>query len=197
VERAEPLTEVVQNRTTVNWWKRMHEYKAPLNGLMLFGDAVCGYNPSYGQGMTASALAAQALGKALNAHEGPIDRHFLLRYYKAQAEFLEEGWVLSTTMDFRWPKTEGKRPLFYPVTRWVARLMEQIVIHDPNMVRTVIPLADFGAKRWSIVTPGFVARLLRGLVRHLVNRPTLAADVDLFTPDAESTRASSASVAAE
>ena len=121
---------------------------------------------------------------ALQKHAGAIDRHFLRRYYKAQAEFLEEGWVLSTTMDFRWPKTEGKRPPFYEVTRFVARLMEQIIIHDRNMVRTVIPLADFGAKRRSIVTPSFVARFMWGLLRHIVKRPQLKAEIDLFTPDA-------------
>lgn len=197
LSRAEPLTDVVQNRTTVNWWKLMHRYEGKLNGLMLFGDAVCGYNPSYGQGMTASALAAQALSAALEKHSGAIDRHFLRRYYKAQAEFLEEGWALSTTMDFRWPKTEGKRPPFYEVTRIVARLMEQIIIHDRNMVRTVIPLADFGAKRWSIVTPSFVARFMWGLLRHFLKRPRLQSEVDLFTPDAVPPASSSESVAAE
>jgi len=197
LSRAEPLTEVVQNRTTVNWWKLMHRYEGKLNGLILFGDAVCGYNPSYGQGMTASALAAQSLSESLHKHAGAVDRHFLRRYYEAQAEFLEEGWALSTTMDFRWPKTEGKRPAFYPITRFIARLMEQIVIHDRHMVRTVIPLADFGAKRWSIVTPSFVARLTWGLIRHLVKRPRLATDIDLFTPDAAERPTPSQSVAAE
>jgi 2-polyprenyl-6-methoxyphenol hydroxylase-like FAD-dependent oxidoreductase len=197
IAHAEPLSDVVQNRTTVNWWKLMHRYEGKLNGLILFGDAVCGYNPSYGQGMTASALAARSLTHALEKHTGAIDRHFLRRYYKAQAEFLEEGWVLSTTMDFRWPKTEGKRPPFYGLTRFVARLMEQIVIHDRAMVRTVIPLADFGAKRWSIVTPTFVARFLVGLVRHFVRRPRLKSEIDLFTPDAATAQNARESVAAE
>ncbi len=195
--RAEPLTEVVQNRTTVNWWKLMHRYDAPLNGLILFGDAVCGFNPSYGQGMTASALAAQSLSATLADYKGRIDRRFLRGYYRSQAEFLEEGWVLSTTMDFRWPKTEGKRPAFYGVTRFVARLMEQIVIHDQDMVRTLVPLADFGAKRWSIVTPSFVMRFLWGLGRHVFARPRLSADVDLFTPDASRAASEREPVAAE
>ncbi len=197
LSRAKPLTDIVQNRTTVNWWKQMHRYPGKLNGLLLFGDAVCGYNPSYGQGMTASALASQSLSKSLQEHRGPVDRHFLRRYYKAQAEFLEEGWALSTTMDLRWPKAEGKRPLFYGVTRFVTRLMEQVVIHDRNMVRVVIPLADFGAKRWSIVTPSFVARFMWGLLRHIVRRPRLATEIDLYTHDTVSAPSEDESVAAE
>jgi 2-polyprenyl-6-methoxyphenol hydroxylase-like FAD-dependent oxidoreductase len=182
LSRAEPLTEVVQNRTTVNWWKLMHRYDAPLNGLLLFGDAVCGFNPSYGQGMTASALAGQSLGALLAQDAGAIDRRFLSRYYRSQADFLAEGWALSTTMDFRWPKTEGKRPLLYGVTRWATKLLEQIAIHDVHMVRRLLPLADFGAKRWSVLTPDFLARCLVGLARHLVARPTLPASIDLFQP---------------
>jgi hypothetical protein len=106
----------------------------------------------------------------------------LRQYYKSQAVFLEEGWALSTTMDFRWPNTEGKRPPFYGLTLWTTNLMEKIAIHDPQMVRRLIPLADFGAKRWSVVTPGFVARAFRGLLRHIFARPALAAEIDLFEP---------------
>jgi hypothetical protein len=75
--------------------------------------------------------------------------------------------------------------------------MEQIIIHDRNMVRTVIPLADFGAKRWSIVTPSFVARFMWGLLRHFVKRPRLKSEVDLFTPDTVSPATAGESVAAE
>ena len=178
--RAEPLSDVVQSRTTVNWWKRMHEYEASLHGLLLFGDAVCGFNPSYGQGITASALAARALADALRGHEGPIDRRFLRRHYQAQAAFLRDGWALSTAMDFRWPAAEGVRPLLYPLTRSAARLLEQVVVHDPDLLRAMIPLADFGANPWSIVTPDLLYRLTRGVVKHVVAPAKLEATIDLL-----------------
>lgn len=183
LQRAEPLGEVVQSRTTVNWWKRMHEYDAPLNGLLLFGDAVCGFNPSYGQGITASALAARVLAEALRSHVGPIDRGFLQRHYQAQAAFLRDGWALSTAMDFRWPAAEGRRPLLYPLTRALARLLEQIVVHDPELMRAVVPLADFGASPWSIVTPAFLRRLMTGAAKHVMAAPHLEQEIDLGISD--------------
>ena len=70
---AEPLTEVIQSRSTHNVWRKMHRYRGPLSGLLLVADAVCGYNPSYGQGMTAAALTAKCLHEALASHEGPLD----------------------------------------------------------------------------------------------------------------------------
>jgi 2-polyprenyl-6-methoxyphenol hydroxylase-like FAD-dependent oxidoreductase len=183
LQRAEPLSEIVQSRTTVNWWKLMHEYDAPLHGLLLFGDAVCGYNPSYGQGITASALAAQTLRRMARACQGPFDRAFLQDYYAAQADFLSDGWALSTSMDFRWPGTEGTRPALYPLVRQAVSLAEQIVVHDPLLLQSMIPLADFGAKPRSVVTPRVVTRLTMGLFRHLIARPQLQSDIDLFSSE--------------
>lgn len=197
LRKAEPLSDIVQNRTTVNWWKLMHRYDAPLNGLLLFGDAVCGFNPSYGQGMTASALAARSLADELKVHSGPFDRRFLKRYYKAQAAFLSEGWALSTMMDFRWPKTVGKRPMFYELQRWATNLLEQVAVHDREMMRKLIPLADFGAKRWSVMTPDFLARAAFGVLRHLVARRALPSEVELYVPAESLARLPSPQVAAE
>ncbi len=184
LRKAEPLTDVVQSRTTVNIWRKMHAYRGNLSGLLLMGDCVCGFNPSYGQGMTASALAAEDLDRMLSKHRGPIDAAFLRRYYKAQARFLEEGWAYSTTLDLRWPRTEGVRPALFGAQLWATNLLEQVAIHDPAMLRRIIPLLDFGANRYSILTPDFMARALFGLVRHVFARPTLpgASEIDVFEP---------------
>ncbi|MFT3926550.1 MAG: hypothetical protein QM778_28655 [Myxococcales bacterium] len=179
VRRATPLSEISQSRTTVNRWKQMHRYEGHLNGLLLFGDAVCGFNPSYGQGITASALAASSLARALARTGEPFNRHFLRRYYRAQAAFLGDAWALSTSLDFRWRNTEGAPPRFHAFTGALTGLAEQVILHDPQLMRAAIPLADFGASRWSLMTPSFTARFLRGLWRHALERPVLEQEIDL------------------
>jgi 2-polyprenyl-6-methoxyphenol hydroxylase-like FAD-dependent oxidoreductase len=187
LQKAEPLTEVVQNRTTVNWWKQMHRYRGELSGLLLFGDAVCGFNPSYGQGVTASALCAQTLAGELERTRGPVDARFLRRYYDKQASFTQDGWVYSTTLDLRWARAEGRRPPLYAATQWAASLLERIAIHDPHMLRRLIPLLDFGTSRYSVLTPDFMARAAFGLARHVLFTPRLpgASEIDVFEPARE------------
>ena len=181
--RAEPLTDVVQNRTTVNIWRKMQLYPGKLSGLLLMGDCVCGFNPSYGQGMTASALAAGELSRLLASHAGPIDYTFLKQYYRAQSKFIEEGWAYSTTLDLRWPKAEGKRPPLFGLQLWAARMMESISIHDPQMMRKIVPLLDFGANRLSIITPSFLFRGFIGLLRHIFARPALPSPTEFSRAD--------------
>ncbi|HEX5658191.1 MAG TPA: hypothetical protein VFX59_13395 [Polyangiales bacterium] len=184
LQRAKPLTHVIQNRTTVNAWKEVHRWDAPLHGMLLYGDAICTFNPAYGQGMTSAAIGAQLLDKKLRTHSGAIDKTFLRGFYGEQASYLDEGWQYSTTLDLRWPKAEGQRPVYYGALAQVATLIERIAIHDPAMLRRLIPLVDFGAKKWVVLAPDFLARSVAGVFKRFTARPALPGprDLDLFAP---------------
>ncbi|MDB4990374.1 MAG: hypothetical protein JWN04_5552 [Myxococcaceae bacterium] len=184
LQRAEPISDIIQNRTTVNVWKEAHHWDAPLHGLLLYGDAICTFNPAYGQGMTAAALGAQLLDAELTNAPGPLDQRFLSGFYKKQAKFLEEGWAYSTTLDLRWPETEGTRPFYYGALCELSYLIERVAIHDAGMLRKLVPLVDFGVKRYAVFTPDFLARGAVGLARRFLARPTLPGprDIDLLAP---------------
>lgn len=182
VRRAEPLTDIVQNRSTANVWRLMHLYDGSLNGLLLFGDAVCGFNPSYGQGLTAAALAAKALDGTLAERRGQFDRHFLRAYYREQSDFLDQGWTFSTSQDFRWENTVGDRPPLQGVADRVLGFVERVVVHDSALMRRALPLLDFGGRRRSLLAPEFVGRALRGLAREAIAPPRLPWEIDLTAP---------------
>ena len=179
---AEPLGDIAQSRTTVNRWRTMHRYDAPLHGLLMFGDAVCSYNPIYGQGITASALAAGCVERVLADHRGPFDQRFLARCYDAQAGFQTEGWAFSTTLDLRWPGTDGDRSPLSKLFGYTADRLQEVAMHDPRLLKKLLPFSDFGARRTSLLDPVFIARTLVGLVQHRLERRTLPKETDLFVP---------------
>ena len=179
LKTAEPLGGVIQSRSTMNVWRQMHRYRARLHGMLLVGDAVCSYNPSYGQGMTAATLTAHSLYRGLTRHRGPIDVGFLRTQYAAQAKFLAEGWEFATILDLRWPVTEGPRPFGLRLRHGLIRLLERVAFHHPRVLAAVIPFSDFGTSRLALFNPAFLMRLVVGALQLVLLRPSLPGPSEL------------------
>lgn len=84
-------------------------------GLIPVGDALCSFNPTYGQGMTSAALQAEALFDTLaqRAPEDSLDQ--LTRTYLARAaEAARMPWRQANYNDFLYPTTQGNRDMFTP-----------------------------------------------------------------------------------
>jgi len=81
-------------------------------GLLPFGDAICRFNPVYGQGMSVAAQEACLLRELLRRRgkeTGPLDG--LAPAFFAEAETLiETPWALAAIPDYAVPETEGDRP---------------------------------------------------------------------------------------
>jgi len=64
-----PLGPLRGYRTPENYWRHFERQKRWPSGFIVVGDAVCTFNPIYGQGMTVSALQALVLSDYLNARK--------------------------------------------------------------------------------------------------------------------------------
>ena len=69
VARAEPVSGISLHRFPVSRRRHFERLPEAPAGFVTVGDAVCTFNPVYGQGMTSAALQALALGKALDRYE--------------------------------------------------------------------------------------------------------------------------------
>src|SRR5439155_21282586 len=66
LEACTPLADVVTHRLPSNQRRHVERLGRVPGGLVLLGDSVCSFNPTYGQGMSTAALQAEALGGALD-----------------------------------------------------------------------------------------------------------------------------------
>jgi 2-polyprenyl-6-methoxyphenol hydroxylase-like FAD-dependent oxidoreductase len=82
------------------------------DGLLPIGDAICRFNPVYGQGMTVAAQEAHLLHHLLRTRVGRpnplvgLGRDFL----RAIQPVIETPWMMAAIPDFIYPDTRGERP---------------------------------------------------------------------------------------
>ena len=103
------------------------------DGILPIGDAICSFDPAFGQGMTVAALEAEALMDCLQRH-GQADEAFRRDYIRRADAAIDVPWGLSSGENFKYPQTTGRRPLSFPLTRLykdrLARCGDTAVIHD-------------------------------------------------------------------
>ncbi len=107
IRQAEPLSDPIRFTFPVsvrNHYERLRRFP---EGLLVLGDAMCSFNPIYGQGMSVAALEALALRDCLR-----VGTHRLAaRWFPAAAKIVDDAWDISVTGDLRRPEVAGHRTL--------------------------------------------------------------------------------------
>ncbi|WP_353370398.1 hypothetical protein [Mycobacterium sp.] len=111
---AEPLTEVSRYRYPASRWRRYDKMRRFPAGLLAFGDAICSFNPIYGQGMTVAALQAIALKRCLRHGQDRLAQ----RYFRAASKPIKVAWQFAAGGDLALPEVEGPRPASIHITNW-------------------------------------------------------------------------------
>jgi 2-polyprenyl-6-methoxyphenol hydroxylase-like FAD-dependent oxidoreductase len=119
VKTGRPLAEICRFRYPESRWRRYDKMRRFPDGLLVLGDAICSFNPIYGQGMTVAALQAQALRDCLQRGTADLAK----RYFRAAAKPIGVAWQFAVGGDLSLPEVEGHRPLGVRLSnRYVERL---------------------------------------------------------------------------
>lgn len=158
VSRLEPVDEVIVHRQTANRRTRYGHGRAWPGGLLVVGDALCAFNPVYGQGITVAALQGVVLRDVLRSRRArPGDSRHVQRLLRAPAAL---AWQTSTGEDRRILGLTG--PADRVLRAWVGRVIGLSLAGDPVCARAMNDVYHLMRPPSSLLGPGVVAAVVRG-----------------------------------
>jgi 2-polyprenyl-6-methoxyphenol hydroxylase-like FAD-dependent oxidoreductase len=169
-----PLTEPLKYTYPESTRRHYEKLSGLPDGLLVVGDAYCGFNPIYGQGITVAALEALILRRLLSPTEDRAaqDRAAQDRatggsaglaraYFRAAGKLVDEAWETSAASDLRFPEVEGERRRGAGLLNAYGERFRAAASVDPALGETFLRVANMADKPTKLLSPGTVLRVFR------------------------------------
>jgi hypothetical protein len=160
---ARPLTEPVTHKIPSSRWLHYERMERFPENFILLGDSVCAFNPIYGQGMTVISMGMRRLDELLAAqgHASPGSlQGFSRRFQRELAGLLEMPWLMSSTMDLKYPQASGRRPPGQRLLQWTFGTMIDLTSLDEQACRRFYEVMNMRHGAESLLRPGFLKTFL-------------------------------------
>ena len=161
LDRCEPLTDLSVVHYPASRRRYFEELSELPGGYLALGDAICSFNPIYGQGMTCAALEAVELGRLLDSSVG-LGPQLPARYYQQAAKVVATPWQFATGGDFSYPETGGDRPRGVRLKNAYAKRVQLASMVDPQVRQVFTSVQHLITDPAELLKPAMVARVLRG-----------------------------------
>ena len=158
VATAEPLTDYIRYRYVSSLRRRYEKLVRFPHGYLVFGDAICSFNPVYGQGMTVAAQEAATLRDVINAGAEDLST----RFFKAAAKIVDIPWDIAVGNDLRHPRVEGARPAMVRFINWYIGKLHHAARHDAALATAFLKVANLMSPPPALLSPAIAWRVWRG-----------------------------------
>jgi 2-polyprenyl-6-methoxyphenol hydroxylase-like FAD-dependent oxidoreductase len=164
---AKPIGKASTYRVPSNRWRRYDKMRRIPEGLIVVGDAFCGFNPIYGQGMTIAALEAIALRDCLRQGRSDLPR----RFFGAAAKKIRVAWQTAVSSDVGLPGVTGARPLTMRLTHAYLNRVLTAAEFDPVVTEQFIRVNGMIDPPARLFRPAMVFRVAMGQNWFTARRP--------------------------
>lgn len=131
------------------------------DGLLVIGDALCSFNPIYGQGMGVAAIEATVLRHHLGKGRPPRPRKVL----REMARAIDVPWNLATGADLAFPGVEGDRTTKVRIGNAYIPRLHAAAAHDTKLGVAFLRVAAMLDRPETLVRPDIAARVLSHALR--------------------------------
>jgi 2-polyprenyl-6-methoxyphenol hydroxylase-like FAD-dependent oxidoreductase len=161
----QPVGEVLVHRQTGNRRQRYAQVKGWPDGLLAVGDALCCFDPVYGQGITASVCEALHVRAALAAGPRAGTAGQLLRRFDRVIDF---PWAVAIGQDLQMPSSSGRQSRVQAaVSAWASQVARRAVQGDDRAHQTLMRAYHLESSPSALLHPALIASVAFGRVRHI------------------------------
>jgi 2-polyprenyl-6-methoxyphenol hydroxylase-like FAD-dependent oxidoreductase len=157
IRTAEPIGDVVHHRVPSNRWRRYDKMRRLPEGLLVVGDAVCSFNPIYGQGMTVAAIEATVLRDCLQRGGRGLTR----RFTRLTAKNVRVAWQTAVGSDLALPEVPGPRPLSMRISNACLEPVITATESDPVVAAQFMRITAMIDPPSRLLRPSILLRVLR------------------------------------
>jgi 2-polyprenyl-6-methoxyphenol hydroxylase-like FAD-dependent oxidoreductase len=158
IREAEKLSPLTHYRFGTN----LRRHYAGLNrfpeGLLVYGDALCSFNPIYGQGMTVAVMESFALRQCLEAGTN----HIAHRFFRAADRLIDAPWQITIGSDLQHPGVEGKRPGQLRFFNWYMPRLFRAAQTDIVLTTRFLEMLNLLRQPSELLGPQTALRVWRG-----------------------------------
>ncbi len=158
LQDAEMLGTPVSFRFPASQRRRFEQLPRLPRGFLVAGDAVCSFNPVYGQGMAVAALQAVTLRRHLLRGGDPDPR----AYFADVAGVVDVPWEIAAGGDFAFPQVEGRRTLRVRMGNAYLARLHVAARSDAVLTERFLRVAGLVDPPQALMAPATALRVLRG-----------------------------------
>jgi 2-polyprenyl-6-methoxyphenol hydroxylase-like FAD-dependent oxidoreductase len=157
IKGAESLGEAATYRFPANLRRRYERLSRVPEGYLVTGDALCSFNPIYGQGMTVSAMEAEALAACLQDGSDGLPG----RFYRRVSEVIDTPWLLAAGADFAYRGVVGSKAPTTDLFNWYLGRVQRAATRDREVCRALVGVTQLLAPPAALFHPRIAFRVLR------------------------------------
>ena len=157
VRDARPLTDIVRYQLPCSTRRHLERLESFPTGLLATGDALCRFNPVFGQGMSVAAQEAVILGQLL-AEGVPMEQ--LAHAFFAAIQDTIAGRTAFYMAPINYPATRGVRPADLAQRLQYGVALTRLAAQDPEVHRLTAEVSQLLKPQAALREPALAARVM-------------------------------------
>jgi flavin-dependent dehydrogenase len=165
LKQATPVSPIYGYRRPTNRIRHFELLSRLPEHFLVMGDAVCSFNPVYGQGMTVAALEAKILDERLSMWKG--QKGFSRSFQRKLARVFAPPWQLALTADSL-GTPQASHQLESPIlrgSRWYMDRLIALLPYDQKVFLTFLQVIHMLRSPSTLIHPGVLIKVISHSIR--------------------------------